>query len=93
VAAALPTAADEVEGSRSMEVRIGVVYTPKELTVEVDNTVDHTVDLINRALTGNEPMLWLTDAKGHRVGVPVDKLAYVEVDADDATKRVGFGRP
>jgi hypothetical protein len=76
-----------------MDVRIGVVYTPKELTLEVDATVDHTVDLINRALTGKDPMLWLTDSKGKKVGVPTDKLAYVEVEVDDGDKRVGFGRP
>jgi hypothetical protein len=76
-----------------MDVRIGVVYTPKELTLEVDGSVDHTVDLVNRALSGSEPMLWLTDSKGKRVGVPTDKIAYVEVDSDDGAKRVGFGRP
>lgn len=75
-----------------MDVRIGVVYTPKELTLEVDHTVDHTVDIINRALTGNEPMLWLTDAKGRKVGVPTDKIAYVELDSDDGAQRVGFGK-
>ena len=76
-----------------MDVRIGVVYTPKELALEVDGSVDHTVDLVNRALAGDEPMLWLTDSKGKKVGVPTDKIAYVEVDADDGAKRVGFGRP
>jgi Protein of unknown function (DUF3107) len=76
-----------------MDVRIGVVYTPKELTLEVDHTVDHAVDLINRALNGKEPMLWLNDAKGRRVGVPTDKIAYVELDSDDGAKRVGFGKP
>jgi len=35
---------------------------------------------------------WLTDAKGRRVGVPTDKLAYIEVLNDDEKKRVGFGR-
>jgi hypothetical protein len=76
-----------------MDVRIGVVYTPKELALEVDGSVDKTVDLVNQALAGTEPMLWLTDSKGKKVGVPTDKIAYVEVDAGDADKRVGFGRP
>ena len=76
-----------------MDVRIGVVYTPKELALEVDGSVDKTVDLVNQALAGTEPMLWLTDSKGKKGGVPTDKIAYVEVDAGDADKRVGFGRP
>jgi hypothetical protein len=76
-----------------MDVRIGVVYTPKELALEVDGSVDHTVDLVNRALAGDEPMLWFTDAKGKKVGVPTDKIAYVEIDSEDGSPRVGFGRP
>ncbi len=76
-----------------MDVRIGVVNTPKQLALEVDGSVDQTVDLVNRALSGSEPMLWLTDTKGKKVGVPTDKIAYVEVDSDDGAKRVGFGRP
>ena len=81
------------KGSAPMEVRIGVVYTPKELTLEIDGSADEFVARVDKALTGGESMLWLTDAKGHRIGVPIDKLAYVEVDADEGNKRVGFGRP
>jgi len=76
-----------------MDVRIGVVYTPKELALEVDGSVDKTVDVVNQALAGTEPMLWLTDSKGKKVGVPTDKIAYVEVDSGDGANRVGFGRP
>ncbi len=36
-------------------------------------------------------MLWLTDAKGRRVGIPTDKLAYVEIAGPDADRKVGFG--
>jgi len=33
----------------------------------------------------------LTDTKGRRVGVPADKIAYVEVAADAGGRKVGFG--
>jgi Protein of unknown function (DUF3107) len=36
--------------------------------------------------------LWLTDSKGRKVGIPTDKLAYVEVAGDSADRKVGFGR-
>jgi hypothetical protein len=36
-------------------------------------------------------MIWFEDVKGHKVGVPADKLGYIEVDADEGSKRVGFG--
>ena len=36
--------------------------------------------------------MWLTDSKGRRVGVPTDKIAYVEISSDDAAHKIGFGR-
>ena len=38
-------------------------------------------------------MLWLhDDRKGRRIGVPLDKIAYVEIARDDdAARKVGFG--
>jgi hypothetical protein len=75
-----------------MEVRIGVVHTPKELTVDLEGGVDDAVKLVETALKDGAAMLWLEDVKGRKVGVPTDKLGYVEVDADDSSTRVGFGR-
>jgi DNA-binding MurR/RpiR family transcriptional regulator len=72
-------------------VRIGVVYSPKELSVELDGKVDEVVGAIEEALKGGAPVVWLTDKKGRRVGVPADKIAYIEVAEEDTTKRVGFG--
>jgi hypothetical protein len=74
-----------------MEVRIGVVYTARELTVETDETADKVSDAIERALANGDKLLWLTDSKGRRVGVPTDKIAYVEVAADAGGRKVGFG--
>jgi hypothetical protein len=74
-----------------MEVRIGVVHTPKELTVDFEGGIEDAVKSIEKALKDGAFILWLDDAKGRRVGVPVDKLAYLEVDAEEGTKRVGFG--
>ena len=75
-----------------MEIRIGVVHTPKELNVELDGTADEVVGSIDKALADGTPMLWVTDTKGRRVGIPTTRIAYVEVDEDGANKRVGFGR-
>lgn len=74
-----------------MEVKIGVVYSAKELSVELDGKADEVVAMIEDALKGGAPVLWLTDKKGRRVGVPSDKVAYIEVAEEDVTKRVGFG--
>jgi DNA-binding MurR/RpiR family transcriptional regulator len=75
-----------------MELRIGVVHTPKELSVELDGTADEIVATIDDAVKGGAAIVRITDVKGHRLGIPADKIAYVEVDEDGANKRVGFGR-
>jgi DNA-binding MurR/RpiR family transcriptional regulator len=75
-----------------MELRIGVIHTGKELSIEVDGSADEVVAQIDAALKSGSPMLWLTDVKGRRVGTSADKIAYVEIDEDGASRRVGFGR-
>jgi DNA-binding MurR/RpiR family transcriptional regulator len=74
-----------------MEVKIGVVYSAKELSVELDGKADEVVAAVEDALKGGAPVIWLTDKKGRRVGIPSDKIAYIEVAEEDATKRIGFG--
>lgn len=74
-----------------MEVKIGVVYSPKELTIEMDGKVDEVTKKVEAAMSAKDPVLWLVDKKGRRFGVPTDKVAYVEIGEEDSTKRVGFG--
>jgi DNA-binding MurR/RpiR family transcriptional regulator len=73
------------------EVRIGLVYTAKELSVELEGKGDEVVSAVEDALKGGAPVIWLTDKKGRRVGIPSDKIAYIEIADEDHTKRVGFG--
>jgi hypothetical protein len=75
-----------------MDVKIGVVYTPKELLLELEGGADEVRAKIDAALANAEPLVWLTDSKGRRVGVPTDKIAYVEIGTDDSSHKVGFGR-
>jgi hypothetical protein len=75
-----------------MDVKIGVVYTPKELLVEYDGGADAVRAAIDDALAKGHPVIWLTDAKGRSFGVPVDKIAYVEIGSDDSAHKIGFGR-
>ena len=74
-----------------MEVRIGVVYTARELVLEMDDDSSTVSAAIEAAIGGKGPLMWLTDSKGRKVGVPTDKLAYVEVAGDAAEHKVGFG--
>jgi hypothetical protein len=77
-----------------VEVRIGVIYTPKEIEVELGDDADREQLLrdIEAALADDGKVLWLTDKKGRSVGVPAGKVAYVEVAAGHGEgRRVGFG--
>ena len=76
-----------------MDVRIGIVQSVKELDVELAEDIDRDKVLadIEGVLSGEGSILWLTDRKGRRVGVPSAKVAYVEVDAPSTDRRVGFG--
>ena len=78
-----------------MDVRIGITHTPKELEVEMpeDADRDKVVAEIEKLLKTGDGVLWLTDRKGRRIGIPVVKVAYVEVGAPSSERRVGFGAP
>jgi hypothetical protein len=78
-----------------VDVRIGITQSPKELEVEMpeDAERDKVVAEIEKLLKTGDGVLWLTDRKGRRIGVPVVKVAYVEVGAPTTERRVGFGAP
>ena len=75
-----------------MEIRIGVTYSPKEIEIDLADDVsgDDLVQQISTSVGEEGTMLWLTDRKGRRVGVPTTKLAYVEIGAPRSDRRVGF---
>jgi hypothetical protein len=81
------------EDENQMEVKLGVTYSPKELVVETDQSPDDVTKLVEEAVGGKTRVLWLSDTRGRRVGVPTEKLAYVEVGEEHPDKRVGFSTP
>lgn len=74
-----------------MEVRIGVTYTAKEIELELPEgtEADQVKADVDAALTGGG-VLWLTDKKGRQVGVPAEKVAYVDLGAAGGDRRIGF---
>jgi Protein of unknown function (DUF3107) len=73
-----------------MEVKLGVIYSTKELVIETDQAADEIIGRVDSAVAGKAQVLWLTDTKGRRVGIPTEKLAYVEVGEEHPDRRVGF---
>lgn len=76
-----------------MDVRIGVTYSAKEIDVELGDDADagELRSEIEAVLRDGESVLWLTDRKGRQVGVPVAKVAYVEIGSPHDDRRIGFG--
>lgn len=74
-----------------MDVRIGVIYAHRELSLDMEGTVDEVAAQVDEALSGGGSLVWLSDKNGTRVGVPLDKLAYVEIEGRDRERPVGFG--
>jgi uncharacterized protein DUF3107 len=77
-----------------VDVRIGVIHTPREIDVEVEDDADRDelLGAIDKALSGDQAVLWLTDRNGRRYAIPGSKVAYVEIGGRD-DRRVGFGAP
>jgi hypothetical protein len=75
-----------------VDVRIGVTHTPREIEVELADgaQADALVAQIEQALADGG-VLWLTDRRGRRVGVPSSRVAYVELNTATEDRRVGFG--
>jgi hypothetical protein len=71
-----------------MEVKIGVQNASRELNIDTTLDADGVEKAVSAALKDGG-VLSLTDAKGRRVVVPGDKLAYVDISTS-ATGQVGF---
>jgi hypothetical protein len=72
-----------------VEVKIGVQYGGRELVLDSAQSPDEVAQAVTTAIADSSGVLQLVDAKGRRVIVPVDKLAYVEI-AEQQHRPVGF---
>ena len=73
-----------------MEVKIGVLHTPRELVLESAQTPAEVEELVAAALQSVDGQLSLTDERGRKVIVPANLVAYIEIAQSDSGRRVGF---
>jgi hypothetical protein len=77
-----------------VDVRIGVTYSPRDIELELPDDADQKAVRgdVEAALAGGDgAVLWLTDKRGRQVGVPADKIAFVDLGVEGAERRIGFG--
>jgi hypothetical protein len=74
-----------------VEVKIGIQSVARELVVETDTPAEEIERSLSDAVQdGVHSVFSLSVAKGGKVLVPADKIAYVEFGGPEA-RRVGFG--
>lgn len=76
-----------------MDVRIGLVYSARELELELadDTDIDALRAQVANVLGDDDGVLWLTDKKGNEVGVVASRVTYVHIGAGSDKGRIGFG--
>jgi hypothetical protein len=76
-----------------VDVRIGVIHTAREISLEMPDDLDRSQlhDEIEQALADDSKVLWLTDRRGRQLAIPASKVAYIEVGSPDDERRIGFG--
>ena len=73
-----------------MRARIGIADARREIEVEVAGR-EEIIELLEAAYREGNPILWFKNAKGRDIGVPLGRIAFVEL-ADDRDQAIGFGR-
>jgi hypothetical protein len=74
-----------------VEVKIGVQSVPRELVVETETpAAELERDLAAALGQGDGAIFALAVAKGGKVLIPADKIAYVEMGQGEG-RRIGFG--
>jgi hypothetical protein len=75
-----------------MDVIIGVQARDGMIKVDIpDAELDAFKARVEDAFkSGENQLLWVTDKDGHEVAIPTDKIAFVELGSQKATRTVGF---
>ena len=75
-----------------MDLRIGVAHMQKEVNLEMADDFDLSSFKSNlEEVSKNETsIVWLTDINGREVGIPGNKIGYVEIGIQDSGRTVGF---
>lgn len=72
-----------------MEVRIGIKDSPREISLETEQSAADVRAAVEAALVNGAPLVSLTDAKGSQFLVVASSIAYVELGGE-TPRKVGF---
>jgi hypothetical protein len=72
-----------------VDIRIGIVNSPRELSFESSQTAAQIEKVVADALGSDAKFIKLADDKGRVYIVPVTSFAYLEVGSEES-RRIGF---
>lgn len=72
-----------------MRVRIGISDS-REIELEVKDEKSFKAEVEAAFSPESSRVLWVTDTKGRAVGIPADKIAYMELETEEKRPSVGF---
>ena len=75
--------------STKTRVKIGLTFAPREVDIDVDDGEAFIRDFEAAITAGG--VWWVTDRDGHRHGLVVDKVAYVDIELGERDRTIGFG--
>jgi len=74
-----------------VDVRIGIVQSMKEIEIEMpDSAIREELMKQFEEIAGADRILWLTDRKDRRYGIPGNRINYIEFGQPASERRVGF---
>jgi hypothetical protein len=74
-----------------LKVKIGIADADRVVEIETDDpgALRKTIDA---AFASGTTVLWFEDTRKRLVGIPRDKVAYVEIEQEVESRSVGFAR-
>ena len=70
-------------------VKIGITFSPREVEIEVDDPEKFAKEF-DAVVSDGRKVWWVTDLIGHRHGLIVEKISYVDIEPA-RNRQIGFG--
>jgi hypothetical protein len=77
-------------GRSTLEIKIGVQNSPKEIVIDVDQNADEVEQSLAKAVADSTTLI-LNDVKGRRALIPSAQVSYIEI-GEPSVRKVGFGK-
>lgn len=72
-----------------MELRIGILHSPRELTFETNQSAEEIEQSVSHALESESGVVRFTDDRERVILVNAAQIAFVEI-GEETVRRVGF---